>query len=472
MPDKRRRRRRRSPSRALVGLVLTVVTVTVIGSMWGQSILTGLGVLSNGGSPTIPASLYSPTPASQGPGGHGVVGRATPAPQAAEPDPAAVTRAMAAVGRPPGKLGGIVVDVDSGTTMWSSGPQTLLMPASNLKVLTGVGLLAATDAGTRYRTRVVQDGPGKLVLVGGGDPYLLSEPSKEHPTFASTRVLARRSAAALKKAGTTTVTLGYDASLFTGPAWNPHWPASYADQVTPISALWVDEGLPAGQTVRSKQPAAQAAQVFATQLKAAGITVTGKPTAVKADADATPVAAVDSASVEDLLTEALLHSDNSTTEVLSRQMALASGQPASFEGAVTALTSHLRALGIWQDGAVVQDGSGLSRGNRVSAAMLARAWRAVDRTPRLEPMSHAVPVSGVSGSLSHRFDAQGTAVGRGVVHAKTGTLTGVASLSGWVRTADGRILAEAFILNDAADVWAARIWLDKASSALASCGCR
>ncbi|RZD23754.1 D-alanyl-D-alanine carboxypeptidase/D-alanyl-D-alanine-endopeptidase, partial [Campylobacter jejuni] len=100
--------------------------------------------------------------------------------------------------------------------------------------------------------------------------------------------------------------------------------------------------------------------------------------------------------------------------------ALASGKPGSFAGGTQALEEHLKNIGAWQDGAVIQDGSGLSQGNRITALMLSRAWRKVLTTLKLQPVANAVPVGRVSGTLHKRFSDPSTAAGRGVVHAKTG----------------------------------------------------
>ena len=101
--------------------------------------------------------------------------------------------------------------------------------------------------------------------------------------------------------------------------------------------------------------------------------------------------------------------------------------------------------------------------------MLSRAWQKILSTPKLQPVANAVPVGRVSGTLHNRFSDPSTAAGRGVVHAKTGTLDGVISMSGWLRDADGRILVASFILNKT-DI-RARSWLDVVYSNLAGCGC-
>ena len=259
--------------------------------------------------------------------------------------------------------------------------------------------------------------------------------------------------------------------MFSGPTWNSAWPIdNYSDEVTPITSLWVDEGMINNNPWdRSKTPAVLATNTFVGQLRSAGITVTGSVVRHKAGESDKQIAAVQSIPVEDLVTRTLEESDNSAAEVLSRQMALASGKPGSFAGASQALEEHLKNMGAWQDGAVVQDGSGLSRGNRITAAMLSHAWRKVLTTPKLQPVANAVPVSRVSGTLHKRFSEPSTAAARGVVHAKTGSLQGVISMSGWLRDADGRILVTSFIVNQTDG--SARSWLDVVYGNLAGCGC-
>lgn len=461
------------PLRFLI-LALVLAVIAGVGAVWGKSMLTASGALRDGGASTIPSSLYSPTPEAGGPGGRGIVAAATPAADSSTPaDPSAVASRIAGVtAKQPGTLGAATVDLTTGITLFSKNADALMTPASNLKVLTGIGLLNAVDAGKTFATKVVRssDDPSTITLVGGGDPYLQATPSATNPDFASTQVLAKNTAAALKKDGVTSVTLDYDDSLFGSDSWNSAWPAGYADQVTHISALWVNEGVDASGA-RSTTPSLQAATTFASQLTASGITVTGTPGAKQAPSSASTVASVNSAPVETLLKTALLHSDNSATEVLGRQSALAAGKPGTFAGATANLQAQLTSLGAWQSGAVLQDTSGLSRGNLVSATMLEKAWRAALTTARLQPIADAVPVAQVSGSLASRFGDDADVAGRGVVHAKTGTLTGVSSLSGWIRTADGRVVVQAFLLNNSADDSASHTWLDAAWSAVASCGC-
>ena len=91
------------------------------------------------------------------------------------------------------------------------------------------------------------------------------------------------------------------------------------------------------------------------------------------------------------------------------------------------MTRVLGGLGVPLAGAVVYDGSGLSRQDRLDpdtlAAVLAPRGRPAT-TPSCARSSPACPVAGFTGSLDDRF-ADADPQGRGRVRAKTGTLTGV-----------------------------------------------
>jgi len=87
----------------------------------------------------------------------------------------------------------------------------------------------------------------------------------------------------------------------------------------------------------------------------------------------------------------------------------------------------------------------------------------------LWPTTSGLPVAGVTGTLTDRFATAGTSAGRGVVRAKTGTLTGVNSLSGLVRDTQGRLLAFSFIADGSpGPVLDARAALDRGASVLAA----
>jgi D-alanyl-D-alanine carboxypeptidase/D-alanyl-D-alanine-endopeptidase (penicillin-binding protein 4) len=373
-----------------------------------------------------------------------------------------------------GSYSGEVADLTTGKVLFAHRAGTPYIPASTMKLLTTTAALSLLGPQHEFSTTVVRGGKRRIVLVGGGDPYLEAKADPDHPVRASIAALAASSAAQLRRTGLTKVSLRYDASLFSGPAWNSHWPDSYADQVTPVSALWVGEGRTGGGSPGSRvsEPALDAAKTFAKALEKQGITVTSV-SAGKAPASAARVAHVQSAPLEQIVQQLLLASDNDAAEVLSRQAALASHHPGTSAAGVRAVRARLTRLGVWDSAARINDGSGLARQTRVPADLLVGVLRAAasPKHPELRGVLTGLPVAGVEGSLRSRYGDDDTSVGRGVVRAKTGTLSRVHALAGYLRSADGDQLAFAFVVNDADNVYVAQVWLDRVGAALSRCGC-
>ncbi len=456
-----------------LGLVLVVA---VAGAVFFHPVMLAVGAEVTGAPTTVPPSLLLPpvppsvTPTADG----GPVGEAPAAAVGVVPARAAVEARLngldvtaLAAGADALQLAYEVVDTETGDVVAARNPGTLLVPASTTKLLTVTAVMHAMDRQTRFPTTVLAS-DGALILVGGGDPLLTTAPTDTYPRQASLQDLATLTAASLKKSGRTTVSLGFDASLFTDPGWNETWPVNYRDQVTQISALWVDEGREPGGG-RSRTPALSAATAFAAQLTASGITVSGAPTATTAAGE--EIARVESAPLHVLVEQMMLRSNNSFAEVLGFQLAAATGHPTTFAGSVAAIEEQLRGLELWTDGAVLHDASGLSRSNLVSAAMLSLAvGQAVD-DPALSVILDGLPVAGVTGTLASRFSDDVSRPARGVAKAKTGTLTRVAALAGTTTTSDGRSLSFAFLTNGSADGWAAKVWTDQGVGVVTACGC-
>ncbi len=346
------------------------------------------------------------------------------------------------------------------------------VPASTTKVLTAFTVLAKVDPQHRFTTAVVRDGD-RLILVGGGDPYLRSEPP-ERKIFgveADVQTLAARTAAALRTAGITRVQVDYDATRFSGPAFNPAWEPSYRAEklVTPISALWVDRGIEDG--VRTDDPAGEAADTFADALDDLGLDVADDHRAVPAPSGATPVATVRSATVARITEEMIASSDNEAAEVLLRHAALASGRPGSFSGGVATVDEVLRANGIDTSDLTLHDGSGLSRRNRIAPVTLAQTIAQAAGSARTAGLLADLPVANFTGTMADRFGEEGD--GRGVVRAKTGTLTAVHSLAGVVTDRVGTPIVFAAMVDEAKDVSELDVEaaLDRVAAALARCSC-
>jgi len=399
------------------------------------------------------------------------------------PTAAGVQKALAAILKDPslGKHRGVYVyDASRGKAVFSAGTATPFTPASTLKLLTTVSALETLGADHTFTTKVVSAGSGSIVLVGGGDPLLATKPSasSDFPTRATLQALAANTAKSLKAQGVARVTLGYDASLFTGPAANVNWEPNYLPEgiAAPTSALWVNEGrLAPGMAKRSASPAQTAAAAFAKLLAGYGITVAATVRAAVAPAAAKPIAQVASPTLGQIVEYVNLHSDNDGAEVLLRQVGLATKNGGSYAGGVVGLRETLTKLGLDVSKARIYDGSGLTRANKVPLELLAGAVRVAASAdhPELRHLLTGLPVAGFSGSLEDRFAGPGAGTGTGLVHAKTGTLTNVHSLAGLARDRTGTLLVFAIATDSVAvpQTLNARAALDRAAAALANCGC-
>ncbi|OIK27039.1 D-alanyl-D-alanine carboxypeptidase/D-alanyl-D-alanine endopeptidase [Streptomyces malaysiense] len=362
----------------------------------------------------------------------------------------------------------VVVDAATGKRLYGVDPDKGLTPASTTKLATATAALNALGPDHRFTTRAaLLGGTRELVLVGGGDPTLTAR--AKSGGWASLRTLATRTARTLRERGIHKIALSYDTSLFTGPALHP---IGVNDNLAPVSSLVADEGRTddstSGPVRRVADPAKDAARKFAGFLKAAGVDTTG-PAPAKGTDHAETVASVSSPPLSALVERMLTYSDNDIAEALARQTALAAGQPADFGGGAKAIAAQLRKLGLPLTGTSFHDGSGLDRADRVTADLLTAILveAGTPAHPGLRPLLTGLPIAHFTGTLTSRY-ADGAA---GLVHAKTGTLTGVNTLAGTVVDQDGRLLAFAFLASGTTDPMAAQAALDRTATALAACGC-
>ncbi|MFF4443580.1 D-alanyl-D-alanine carboxypeptidase/D-alanyl-D-alanine-endopeptidase [Streptomyces sp. NPDC001502] len=467
---------------AVAGLALSVAAVTAAGpwdsgqrkaerdtaASWDRT-----GGADHGGGPRSDAL---PEAAPSAPGVLGTIGPGAPRAQSAPAAPASAGGLAAAL-KPllaDPALGSLrtasVVDTATGQVLYESGARDAMTPASTVKIATAAAVLAALGPEHRIRTTVMPgDSPGQIVLAGGGDPSLTAKKKSPAGSGGSLVALAADTAQALKAAGTDTVTLGYDDSLYTGPARHP---IGVNPNIAPVTALTADEGRPddstSGPVDRSDDPSKDAARAFRTLLAERGIKVTGEPAKAKAAAGVQPLAVTLSTPVAGLVERMLTNSDNDIAEALARQTALASGRLASFEGAEKAVTDRLTALGIDTAGSRFADGSGLNRADKVSAGLLTGLLtKAADpQRPELRPVLTGLPVAGFTGTLKARNS--GSSPAAGLLRAKTGTLSGVNSLSGTVVDSSGRLLAFAFLTANTPGPEGAEKALDKLAAAVAT----
>jgi serine-type D-Ala-D-Ala carboxypeptidase/endopeptidase (penicillin-binding protein 4) len=386
-----------------------------------------------------------------------------------------------------------VLDVGTGTALVARGASMPVLPASTLKLLTAAAVLRGWGTQARLRTTVVSGAKGQVVLVGAGDATLSRRSVGTWPAGmgarpASLADLAAATAKALTAAKRTSVAVAVDDSLFTGPRTAPGWPSSYLTSgvIAPVTALSVDQGRSqhaVGSSPRVPDPSIAAGRIFASLLASHGIKVTGTVVRASAPRGAAELAAVQSPPMVDLVERMLTQSDDDLAEALGHLAGAKLGGAASFAGGSAAVMAALKALGVPTTGLLVVDCSGLSRRDRLTADVLVHLLAAIAAdgptsvpgaaapASVLWPASTGLAVAAVNGTLVDRFLLPADAPGRGIVRAKTGTLTGVDGLAGLVRAADGRLLAFAFLDDKSpGPKWSARAALDRAATVVATGG--
>jgi serine-type D-Ala-D-Ala carboxypeptidase/endopeptidase (penicillin-binding protein 4) len=205
--------------------------------------------------------------------------------------------------------------------------------------------------------------------------------------------------------------------------------------------------------------------------------VLGQARPQAAPARAATLAAVSSPPLSAIVGWMLRESNNVIAEDLARQVALRLGKPASFSGAAAAVTQVLGSLGV-RRGIHLVDGSGLSPEDRIAPGVLAHlvALAASSTHPQLRAVITGLPVAGFLGTLAPGQSVFGDlgGPGLGLIRAKTGNLSTVATLAGLVYDTSGRVLSFAFMTNGvpAARLQQAADGIDAMAIALARCGCQ
>jgi serine-type D-Ala-D-Ala carboxypeptidase/endopeptidase (penicillin-binding protein 4) len=138
-------------------------------------------------------------------------------------------------------------------------------------------------------------------------------------------------------------------------------------------------------------------------------------------------------------------SENLHAELALRLAGKLRGYGGSFEGGVAAVKQFLLQAGLKEDEFTFLDGSGLSRRDLVTPAATVQLLIYASRQPWGPEFEESLPVSGVDGSLSERFQKT-PAVGQ--IHAKTGSLSHVNALSGYGQTQDGKQFVFSIFCNN------------------------
>jgi len=324
------------------------------------------------------------------------------------------------------QLGLMVWDLTDDSLLYQHNARQLMRPASTMKLLTAITALDRLGAYHRYNTSLYYKGTitrgqltGDLICVGGMDPMFDKGDMK---------ALAK----AVRQLGITSVhgKIICDNSMKDQDKWGEGW--CWDDKNPTLSPLLV-EGSP------------MFSNALIQELKAAGVTTTGvTATSGKLPAGATLIC-TRWHGIDDVLIQMMKESDNLYAEATYYQVAASSGhRPATARDAQRIEVELLERAGLDGDVYRLADGSGLSLYNYLSAEAEVMILRYAWQRPNIyNHLLATLPVAGIDGTLKKRMTDDEAA--RGNVTAKTGTVTGISSLAGYLTAPDGHRLVFAVI---------------------------
>jgi serine-type D-Ala-D-Ala carboxypeptidase/endopeptidase (penicillin-binding protein 4) len=212
--------------------------------------------------------------------------------------------------------------------------------------------------------------------------------------------------------------------------------------------------LPAKSTPRKlvlaiEEPAEHAASLLTEMLAERGVKIDGKIRAVHiADTDVTPrtvLAEHVSVPLADSVKLVNKISQNLHTEMLLRTVARQNGLWSAPDEMLKIAQDFYTAAGIAPDDVIQTDGSGLSRHDLVTPRAVVTLLKYAQAQTWFQPYYASLPVAGIDGSLQDRMKAT---VAAGRIHAKTGSVEHVRTLSGFAETPSGRRLIFSFLTNN------------------------
>jgi D-alanyl-D-alanine carboxypeptidase/D-alanyl-D-alanine-endopeptidase (penicillin-binding protein 4) len=349
----------------------------------------------------------------------------------------------------PGSCAAVEVD---GVLALSDAIDTAVTPASALKLF--VAAVALDVLGPSYsfttevRAEIVGGAVGSLYLVGGGDPLLASSwyPDDQrfvrYPQQPATSLEAL--ADAVVQAGVTQVAGNVvgDGSRYDAELYPPTWPIAFrAVEGGPVGGLVANDGAVLGIGVRTNDPALGAAEEFVRLLRERGVVVVGQATSGGTPPELAAIAAVSSAPLSEVTRHMLTTSDNNSAEMMLKEIGVATRQAGSRVSGVAAVVDTLTRWGVSIEGFEMVDGSGLSRENKVTCRTVLQL---LDRFDERTVFFQGLPVAGRSGTMVQYF--VGDPLEARLV-AKTGSLTGVKALAGYVPVVGGGLMSFVVLLE-------------------------
>lgn len=294
----------------------------------------------------------------------------------------------------------IVLDQKSGEVVFSKNPNSLRKPASVQKIFAAVSALTHMQPSDSFTTRVsLGQREGTLVIAGERDPWI----SFNHRDALR---LDRTSLPRIENKSFSALQEAYPAGL---KKIKIYYSNLYSQEVAHIKAFYKKRGISAAmKLVNSREIQELAGKEILTS---------------------------SSPELQRMLAYILTWSDNALTERIARLAARAAGESVDEKGVAATFEAILDSFDIDSSKLLVQDASGLSRQNKVTAAQVGALLLKIRYEPQFAPLISGLPIGGITGTMQDRFrDTAPDAIG--LVKAKTGTLRGTTNLAGYVESGD------------------------------------
>jgi D-alanyl-D-alanine carboxypeptidase len=322
----------------------------------------------------------------------------------------------------------ILVDPATGETIYENSADTLRKPASLLKIISAAALLDYVSPDFRFTTEILTGvEPNTLIIAGSLDPWM--ERNNSLATKMGRVSLPKIVNTALKKLD--------------------------VDNGAPIETLRIEYS-----KMHSVDLDFIKSKFVARNIKVSAVKVT--PTEARLNSKES-IAQFQSPPLQQIMDWMLIWSDNTLGNRMAMYASMKAGNGYSESGIEETFIKTLSDLEIDSTGLNAVDGSGLSRSNRVSAQMLAELLLKTYKNDKYRTIYGGLPVGGINGTMRNRF-VESAPKAIGLVRTKTGFLTGVVSLAGYVQGGDREYIfvaiADQIPKNNAAAM-AARVALDK-----------
>lgn len=340
---------------------------------------------------------------------------------------------------------GIKIVTMQGNVIYEHNAQRLFVSASNTKLFTAAASFHYLGESFYFQTKIVTDGiidtdgtiHGNLYLKGAGDPSLTDQDLDG--------LVKNLVAKGIKKV---TGALCIDCSDFDD---NPYCAGCSFDDIgknynPPLLGLILNRNHSSSitQTLDRQTILFVAAEKFKNLCSAHGIQ-TADNVSIQTAPDYGQVLAVhNSETLESLVWEMLKSSDNIFANALFKKIGAACcGVPGSWEKGKQAIENFLReSIGIDPDELLIDEGSGLSRYNAIAPNHFVKLLQWIHKQPFFNTFVTCLPHAGIDGTLKSRM-----LTCKDAIKAKTGSLTGVTTLSGYIYTHHMPTLIFSILIN-------------------------